>query len=314
MRRDLMAAARRRAWPAFALAACLQAVGAFAAEGDKPPASPLPIATEARLVLRSAQPDAAVAFRGALNFDKAGGPEGQMMYPAPGLIGLFAAVLTHSAIVESGKNSQKTKIQEEADKVLLPYRDALAGFKASELLARGAQRLGAGGSRWRMQVGADAPADWVIEATPVFSLTQDQGAVVLDNAVAIYSAAAPTSRYENVIKVVSATTPSDTPETLWGADQAKLLKATSASLFALSLDVALDEAVRGTPAAAGPQRTVRYTEGKVERMERAELLSEQCNRILMRTLRGWVMSVPSARPVAAAADAPPCQDPSRVIE
>jgi hypothetical protein len=302
MRRDLTAVA----------VACLVSASVFAADADKVPAAPLPIAADARVVLRMAQPDAVVAFRGSLNFDKAGGPDAQIMYPAPGVLGLFAAVLTHSAIVESGKTSQKSKIQEEADKVLLPYRDALTGFKGSELTQRGVRRLESGGSRWHLQDGADAPADWVVEIAPVFSLTQDQGAIVLDNAVAIYSVTAPASRYENVIKVVSTTTVSDAPETLWGADQAKLLKATSASLLALSLDVALDQAVRGASAAVGPQRTLRYTEGKAERMERAELLSEQCNRILMRTLRGWVMSVPSARP--AAADAPPCEDPSRVIE
>jgi hypothetical protein len=311
MRRDLMAAVRCLSLHAVALAFCVGAAGACAADVDKTPAPPLPITTEARVVLRSAQPEAAVAFRGALNFDKAGGPEGQMMYPAPGVLGLFAAVLTHGAIVESSKTAQKTKLQEEADKVLLPYREALDGFKGGELLQRGAQRLGAGGSRWHLQVGVDALADWVVEIAPVFSLTQDQGAVVLDNAVAIYSVATPTLRYANVIKVVSAATLSDTPEALWGADQAKMLRATSASLLALSLDVALDEAVR-TPAQAGPQRTVRYAEGKVERMERAELLSEQCNRVLMRTLRGWVMSVPSTK--AAAADAPSCEDPPRVIE
>jgi hypothetical protein len=41
-----------------------------------------------------------------------------------------------------------------------------------------------------------------------------------------------------------------------------------------------------------PHRTVRYRLGGEERMERAQVLSERCDRLLIRNLRGWLMSVP----------------------
>jgi hypothetical protein len=44
--------------------------------------------------------------------------------------------------------------------------------------------------------------------------------------------------------------------------------------------------------AESPHRTFRYPEGGVEKMERAQLVEAHCGRALLRTLRGWLMSVP----------------------
>ncbi|UUZ52375.1 hypothetical protein LP419_22905 [Massilia sp. H-1] len=62
-------------------------------------------------------------------------------------------------------------------------------------------------------------------------------------------------------------------------------------MFAQSLDIALAD-VQATPGTAAPFKTVRFTEGGAERMERAQVLSEKCGQIVLRTLRGNLMSVP----------------------
>lgn len=41
-----------------------------------------------------------------------------------------------------------------------------------------------------------------------------------------------------------------------------------------------------------PFRTIRYVEGTAEKMERAQLVSEHCGRLVIKTLRGSLMSVP----------------------
>jgi hypothetical protein len=41
-------------------------------------------------------------------------------------------------------------------------------------------------------------------------------------------------------------------------------------------------------------------------MERAQVLGEQCDRLLIKTLRGWLMSVPARPGVAPAATTGPC--------
>jgi hypothetical protein len=42
-----------------------------------------------------------------------------------------------------------------------------------------------------------------------------------------------------------------------------------------------------------PFRTIRYLEGTAEKMERAQLINEHCGRLLIKTLRGSLMSVPA---------------------
>ena len=57
--------------------------------------------------------------------------------------------------------------------------------------------------------------------------------------------------------------------------------------------------------AEAPQRTVRYRQGNAERIERAQVLAERCDRLLLRNLRGWLLSVPV---VCEQAPAEPAKD------
>jgi len=73
----------------------------------------------------------------------------------------------------------------------------------------------------------------------------------------------------------------------------------------------VDIAVAQMAAAADetPSKTVRFPQGGTERIERAQVLAERCDRVLIRTLRGEIMSVPrrSSACSAAPAAAPPAQ-------
>jgi hypothetical protein len=75
------------------------------------------------------------------------------------------------------------------------------------------------------------------------------------------------------------------------------LKEESADLFARSLEIAWRE-IGNASRKDDPVRpkTIRYRQGKSEKMERAELIDTKCNRVVVRTLRGWLMSVPLAEP------------------
>jgi hypothetical protein len=44
--------------------------------------------------------DEVVEFHGAVNFDRAGGKGGNMMYPAPNAAGLVAGIITHGLLNE----------------------------------------------------------------------------------------------------------------------------------------------------------------------------------------------------------------------
>lgn len=241
-----------------------------------------------------------VMFQGVVSFDGAGAGHGQMLYPGfGGLVGFLAAIVTHGAIVDSAKEAQKTKLQEEADKVLGPYQSVLAAFSHKDLMQAGLEKISMSGTKTLVGFAEKPSADWRVESTPVFMMTQDQSAIILDNLITVYAPDAPAAAYQNVIRVVSHPRDAADLSAFWTANQGKTLKDESVSLFAHSLDIALGEATNGPSKESNSQKTFRYPEGGTEKMERAQLISEHCNRTVVKTLRDSLMSIPARGTTAA---------------
>jgi hypothetical protein len=248
-----------------------------------------------------------VAFHGAVSFDKAGSAGGAMMYPAPGLAGLLAAVATHAIVSGSMRDAEKDRLRTEADKVLVPYQGFLGAYKHQELMQASLAHIKTGGAKQVVaQAATPAAGEIVIDSVPLFYLTQDHQALILDNAVSIKTAdrAAP---YETTVRIVSQERGGVAGPDVWLGDDAGMLKWESARMYAQALDIALAD-MANAGAAALPYKTVRYNEGATERMERGQLISESCDYLVLRTLRGNLMAVPRrAAPQAgcgAAAAAP----------
>ncbi len=235
-----------------------------------------------------------VIYRGVANFDSAGMQQSGMLYPAPNVIGLMVAVAVHAAVVKSGRDAQKEKIQAAADKVLDPYRDVLADFNYRELMQHGLSLTTAGVPKQLVEAGEKHDGIWLVLSTPIFSMTQDQSTIVLDNTIEIYAPGeSKKAAYSNTVRVISDAQTDPELAAFWTANQGKALKGESARLLATSLDIAFSDAstINGDLA----YKTIRYMEGGAERMERGQPLSEHCGRILLKSLRGSLMSVPVRR-------------------
>lgn len=256
-----------------------------------------PAMKESNWSLRLPQ-DEQVAYRGVVSFDSAGMGTGSMMYPAPTPGGFLAAVITHGILVESSKASQKQKLQDEADKVLSPYQAILSSYKYKDLMQRALDKVSAGGNKKLIEFSDKPGTDWLIESAPVFSMTQDQSAMILDNVVLIYPPNASTATYQNTIRVVAHAKTGTDLVGAWTENQGETLKEESVNLLTESLNIALGEIAGKPDENSNPHKTFRYLEGNTERMERAQLISERCNRVVIKTLRGWLMSVPSRRGTA----------------
>jgi hypothetical protein len=234
----------------------------------------------------------AVMYRGVINLDTAGSGAGRMMYPAPSAAGFLVAVVTHGLLLEATKNSEKTARQTQADRVLVSYRPVLDDFKASDLL-RSAVRKMASPGRLVPATAATAGDGLLVESTPVFAMTQDQQALVLDNTVTITRTGEAKPIYQATVRVVSQPRIDEELHAFWTDEDGRRLRAESTSLLAHSLEMALRDGTAapadGTPAF----RTLRYPEGGTEKLERAQVVSQHCGRTVIRTLRGWVMSVPA---------------------
>jgi hypothetical protein len=247
-----------------------------------------------------------VAYRGVASFDTAAGPGGGMLYPAPNAAVAIVALLTHATVVQTAKAKQMEKLQEDADKVLLPYRLVIDGYTHRELMQRALDRLPASVSKSLLSTSDKPASGWWMDCALVFSMTQDQRAFVLDNTISVYAPDdSSLPAYVNAVRVISP--PRNAPDMVvfWAGNAGEHLKEESISLFAESMDLALSEATGRFAAVDNAQKTIRYPEGGQEKMERAQPVRETCDRVLMRTLRGGLMSVPRRR----ADDAPVACDP-----
>lgn len=263
---------------------------------------PDPVATRWAIMLPASEK---VVFRGVVSFDKAGITPASMLYPAPNPAGLLVAVLTHAALAKGSREAQKTKITAEADKVLIPYHDVIEQFGYAELAQREKVLTTVGTQLPVIARGAEHPDTWVVLVNPVYSITQDQTAIVLDNAISIYAPGeSRRASYANSVRVIADAHKEPDPVTSWLADNGELLKDESAHLLAESLEIAFTDAAATAPSLP-TYKTLRYMEGEAERMERGQPISQHCDRVLLRSLRGSLMSVPIKRSNTAGSE-PDC--------
>lgn len=239
--------------------------------------------------------DNQLVFRGVVNLDGAGMGSGSMMYPAPNAAGFLAALITHGILLESTKNSQKQKLQEEADKVLLPYQEVLRDFDMTDLLQRALQKSQLGPDSTLQPEASATMSDWMIGVIPVYAMTQDERALILDAAVSLRGRHATAAAYQGVIRVVSSPREEVELPAHWTAERGKALKDEAAAMLAHALDIATQLGMEAPPPDVAKQRTFRYRAGTKDRYERAELLRDECDRLVVRNLRGALMSIPFKR-------------------
>lgn len=301
---------RSRAWRRLALSGALVGVlmtthhSQAAAEeaANLPVAEPADVQALPGWALRL-QPDAPVTYHGVASFDEAGMGTAGILYPAPGVAGLLAAIITHGVIVDAAKQKQKDQMQAAADQVLEPYKPSLDKFAHRDLMQRAIAKARLVGEVRLVDPDTDSGRANLVESVPLFKLTQDRKAFILDNLVAIQlPGASLEAAYRTSIRVVSSPIKSDDPEAFWLANDGEQIKDESARLVAESLEVAVNAVANPAAPASAPYRTIRYFEGTVEKIERAQVVAEQCERLLIRTLRGNLMSVPVARSAMAAAE------------
>jgi hypothetical protein len=283
----------------LALGLALPAAGARAAE--EPLAAGVlrrPVPADVGWLVRGPAAEK-VVFQGVASFEGAAMGHYGVLYPAPNLVGFIAAVVAHGVVSGAVQDKKKAAIREEADRVLAPYQPTLDTITHATLLPQGLAKTRRGATKSVVPPGNAETRQWLVDTIPVYSMTQDQRALVLDNALVVRGpeAGAPVV-YQNVVRVVSKPLPAGDDQSpvssAWLAEDGRLLKDVSADLLAESFDLLLSELVDGPKASPEekPHKTVRYFEGGTVRMERAAPLAEGCDRAVLKTLRGWLMSVP----------------------
>lgn len=204
---------------------------------------------------------------------------GGMMYPAPNAAGLVVAVLTHALLMQASRSTIRATQQANADKVLEPYRLSIQELTGEELLNQALSHVPAA-SVERLKVAK-------VEIQPVFSMPPDQRFIILDNKLRWGGEGQ--NANERVVRVIAPYVDTTEPQVHWTKNSAENLKKEVALMVAHSVELS------HLVPLADPKthKTHRYQLGNMEKMERGTLLAQGCERIIIETLRGGLLSVPA---------------------
>jgi hypothetical protein len=242
--------------------------------------------------------DGPVVYHGVYSLDEAGTGKGGMLYPAPSAAGLVAAIVTHALIINSAKNDQKNQLQLNADQVLSNYQEALNNFKYGELIQRTVDRVSIIHAAEHVKAQGYSDRKMIIESAPTFMLTQDQKTVIINDSIVIrMPGQTPEVAYKSLIRVISNADNSADSSLFWTGNQGENIKGISSQLHAQSIDIALQTFVAGKSAESKPFQTVRYREGLSDKVERAQVIHKDCERMLIKNLRGMFISAPVVKSV-----------------
>ncbi len=221
-----------------------------------------------------------------------------MMYPAADLASFVAVIATHAAIQGAQTDARAAALQDQANSILRPYQDILGELRVHDLFR---ESLIAHAPQARLVAAPDATAARPqIGLAAQVTMTQDQRALVLDLVATANDRATTDAQdaYIHKIRVVSDPVSSahTDVQSYWRADNGKALRASVKQILGQVIDLFVADATATLPHQDTVQMTARYQLGGELATERANLLIDTCERKTLRTLRGWVLSTPTAAP------------------
>jgi hypothetical protein len=299
----------RRRWLLAAAVACVGLVGgAQAQEGALRQPSWRPADVDGWSLQWPAD-QTKLSYFGVVNHDGAGaGPAGGMLYPAPNFGGFIVAVLTHAALNEGVKSSQRTAIQASADAVLADYQDAINTFTPVELMRRVNESV----MRQSASLRTADQARWIVEVRPIFWMTQDRRALIVDNELVVKERGDAEVVRRSTARVVGGPLETSSSAATWSEEGGERLKRESAQLLAQAIQLAMADMEGRWDRPATPYRTIRFPEGGQERIERVQLLEAQCDRGVARNLRGDLIAIPLVAPVSGQDSASCSREPAQM--
>ncbi len=237
-----------------------------------------------------------------------GDPDSASTMPAFGVFGIFISA-ARGVAADQEQQSAALKRQAQADEVLVPMRSAIDAIDADALWQATAEQLtrarsttaliAASISSTRLVAAntATPPQAWVLSIAPRFMLTAKLDNLIVDAVIELQAPGQAEAQASKIaVRVIS---PPGRAKDAWKAADGNALKAEAATLLAHAVEIALWQAQNVQPAsqpttAEPPQRTHRYPLAEELRAERGQLMREGCARLLIRTLRKALLSVPRA--------------------
>ncbi len=226
------------------------------------------------------------------------------LYPAVTPVDFFASVIAHAAVVDSMKNNYKNSMQSAADKVIEPYRKYSDSLKNKYLIEQVKEIALSRGFSLDKYENSLSDEDFILDITPIFLLNTKEDTLILRNQFLVYKKKYQHKKgnkkpllFQNQIEVLSNIKDQVINQQYWLNNEGENLKSEMNHLFSESLELIAARISDGAESDELTYKNYRYHDGDGIVFERAVLLSENCEKIVFKTLRGWLKSVPSRRVV-----------------
>lgn len=221
--------------------------------------------------------------------------EVEIVVPTDAAMGAGAITLTDAG------TQKRFETQDDVNRVIRPYAEALSGSGLKELLEPLAAELRARGVWLVGEAPADSPA--VLQWAPRFVFAADQRSISVDMFIGRLPRAVPgdasTARTDQDgtalrVQVYSAAADAFDIGDHWLKDGASALRGTLAALLVKALDVALPRLSRREPESLAQQRTYRFRLGAESLFIRGTLLTATCEQLVLHSIEGAIVAAPAA--------------------
>lgn len=237
-------------------------------------------------------PISQISLSAIVSLDKAGEKkEASMLYPANNAGTLLVGIFAHAMLSKSTQDSEKNKIQKRADMALEEYKPVTNTIRPQQLFQEAVEQLN---TQHHLGIELNVPTAPVqvigLSDQLEFQMTHDQRALIVQTTLKVH-----TQHSNNAYTLQAISKPleeSKFPAEYWKAEHGSNLKTQLATLVAQVLHMASRMQQLVEKETDIPQKTHRYFEGGKERMQRGQLLAEECDYMTVKNLRGWIIHLP----------------------
>ena len=211
---------------------------------------------------------------------------------APGLVG---NIIADAIIQKMARDSREKAARIESELIVAPFASIILLLRKTDLIDRSIALITKELSDSARAANKSEPETAVDSFEFEYRLNQDKRTWMLDMAstppIQTDRKAAP--YVVKTIRVIGRQLPESVDTAQMLEDNGKLLRQELHGLLAEAMTIANSklspESYKNTP-----ETTVRFSEAGRARFERGILLGQDCSRVIMQTLRGWILSAPSA--------------------
>lgn len=210
-----------------------------------------------------------------------------------GVAGFLGQIFVHAAIANKAQESQLSKQQKAADKVLEDYQSYIEQVTYSSLLDSTANTIKLDHIRLNIIDSTSTITNGlIIESLPVFYISQDKTTIIIKHHLrATYASMPDQIVFENSSKIISPAIEINDGIDSWKYRNGEQFFATTKQLYHDSLNLLIQDMYQLLKSNE-QEKTYKYYIGKEKHYIRGNMINNNCKNIILRGLQGNLVVLP----------------------